>query len=65
MGLVPLQKKKGPQRASLPLPPCEDKNMACCDKELCSMLCGSLDGQGVWGKWIYVYIRLSSFAVHL
>ena len=33
--------------------------------ELCSMLCGSLDGRGVWGRWIHVCIRLSPFAVHL
>ena len=41
------EKIKGPQRVSLPLPPCKDKNMAFCDKELCSKLCDSLDGQGV------------------
>ena len=33
--------------------------------ELCSRLCGSLDGRGIWGEWIHVYVRLSSFAVHL
>ena len=33
--------------------------------ELYSMLCGSLDGMGVWGEWIHVYIWLSPFAVHL
>ena len=33
--------------------------------ELCSMLRGSLDGRSVGGKWIYIYIWLSSFAVHL
>ena len=33
-------------------------------KELCSMLCGSLDGRGVWGR-IQAYVWLSSFAVHL
>ena len=44
------EKIKGPQRASLRLPPCKDKSMALCDKELCSMLCDSLDGQGVWWK---------------
>ena len=33
--------------------------------ELCSMLCASLDGRGVWGEWLHVYVRLSLFAVHL
>ena len=27
--------------------------------ELCSMLCGSLDGRGVEGDWIHVYVWLS------
>ena len=30
-------------------------------RELCSMLCGSLDGE----EWIHVYGWLSPFAVHL
>ena len=35
-------------------------------RELCSMLCGSLDGRGVWGEnGSNVYIQLSPFAVHL
>ena len=25
-------------------------------RELCSVLCGTLDGSGVWGKWIHLYI---------
>ena len=29
----------------------------------CSMLCGSLDGRGVWEEWIHVW--LSPFTVHL
>jgi len=33
--------------------------------ELCSMLCASLDRGGLGGEWIYVYIWLSSFTVHL
>ena len=33
--------------------------------ELCSMLCGSLDGKGVWAERIHVYGWLSPFAVHL
>jgi len=33
--------------------------------ELGSVLCGSLDGRGVWGEWMHVYERLSPFAVHL
>ena len=33
--------------------------------ELCSMLCGSLDGRGVWGRMEPVYIWLSPFAVNL
>ena len=33
--------------------------------ELHSMVCGSLDGKGVWGEWIHVYVWLSPFAVHL
>ena len=33
--------------------------------ELCSMLCGRLDGRGVWGDWIHVYVRLSPFALHM
>ena len=24
------------------------------DLELCSKLCGSLDGRGVWGEWIHI-----------
>ena len=31
--------------------------------ELCSMLCGSLDGRGVGGEWIHVWLSL--FAVQL
>ena len=31
--------------------------------ELCSMLCGSLGGRGVWAEWIHVSVWLSSFAV--
>ena len=23
--------------------------------ELCSMLCGNLDGRGIWGEWIHTY----------
>ena len=34
-------------------------------RELCSVLCGGLDGRGVWGGWMHVYVRLSPFAVHL
>lgn len=33
--------------------------------ELCSMLCGSLDGKGLGGEWIHVYVWLSPFAVRL
>ena len=33
--------------------------------ELCSASCGSLDGRGVWGEWIHVYVWLSLFSVHL
>ena len=33
--------------------------------ELWPMLCASLDGKGFVGKWIRVYVRLSSFAAHL
>ena len=33
--------------------------------ELCGMLCGSLDGRGVWGRWIHVYVWLSPFTVRL
>ena len=34
--------------------------------EFCSVLCGSLDGRGVWGrKGTCVYVWLSPFAVHL
>ena len=31
----------------------------------CSTLCGSLDGRGVWGKWIHVYVWLTSFVIYL
>ena len=34
-------------------------------KELCSMLCGSLDGKGVGGEWTHLYVRLSPFNAHL
>ena len=28
-------------------------------RELCSMLCGSLDGRGVWGRmYVYVYMYM-------
>ena len=33
--------------------------------ELCSMLCGSLDGRGVGGEWIQVYVWASPFSIHL
>ena len=33
--------------------------------KLCSGLCGSLNGRGVWGKWICVYVCLSPFVVQL
>ena len=31
--------------------------------ELCSMFCGSLDGRGVWGEWVHVYLWLSAFTI--
>ena len=36
-------------------------------RELCSTLCGSLDGKGreFKGEWIHTCVRLSTFAVHL
>ena len=34
-------------------------------RELCSVFCGSLDGRGVWGKWMDVYVWLGPFAAHL
>ena len=34
-------------------------------REPCSILGGTLDGKGVWGEWIRVYVWLSPFAVHL
>ena len=33
-------------------------------RELCAVLCGSLDGRGVWGEWIHAYVGLSPFAIH-
>ena len=33
--------------------------------ELMCKLCGSLDGRGVWGRMIHVYVWLSPFTVHL
>ena len=41
------------------------KSLTVQHRELCLMLCGSLDGKGVQGEWMHVYIRLSPFAVHL
>ena len=35
------------------------------NRELCSMSFGSLDGRGVWGEWIRVYLWLRAFRVHL
>ena len=32
-------------------------------RELCSMLCGSLDGRGIWGEWMHIWLR--PFADHL
>ena len=29
-----------------------------------SAQCGSLDGRGIWGEWIHVYVWLSPFTVH-
>jgi len=34
-------------------------------RELCSMLCVSLNGRESGGEWIHVYEWLSPFAVHL
>ena len=34
-------------------------------RELCSVLCGSLDGREFEGERIHVYVMLSLFAVHL
>ena len=34
-------------------------------RELCSMLCGSLERRRVGGEWIYVHVWLSPFPVHL
>ena len=34
-------------------------------RELYSMLCGSLDGRGVGGEWVHVYVWLGPFPVHL
>ena len=37
-----------------------------CHMELCSMLCGSLDGgREFGGEWIHVHVWLSPFTVHL
>ena len=30
-----------------------------CSRENCSMLCGSLEGKGVWGRRKHVYVCLS------
>ena len=34
-------------------------------RELCSMLCGSLDGGESGGEWIPVHVWLNPFTVHL
>ena len=34
-------------------------------RELCSMMCGGLDGGEFRGEWMHVYVWLSSFSVHL
>ena len=34
-------------------------------RELCSVLCGGLEGRGVGGEWTHVCVWLSPFAVHL
>ena len=40
--------------------------MTCCtDMELCSVLCGSLDGREFWREWMHVYGWLSPFVAHL
>ena len=36
-----------------------------CFHKLGSMLCRSLDGKGVWGEWIHVYVWVSPFVVKL
>ena len=33
--------------------------------KLCSTLCVSLDGWGLWGEWIHVYVWLSPSAIPL
>ena len=33
--------------------------------ELCSMLCSSPDGRGVWEEWIHIHVWLSPFTAHL
>ena len=33
--------------------------------ELYSMICDSLNGRGVGGEWIHIYVWLSPFTVHL
>ena len=33
-------------------------------REPCSILCDSLDGRGVWGEWIHIYVWLNPFDVH-
>ena len=33
--------------------------------ELCSVLCGRLDGKGFIGEGVHAYVKLSPFAVHL
>ena len=33
-------------------------------KELCSVLCGRVDGRGVWGRVDTLYVWLSPFTVH-
>ena len=33
--------------------------------ELCSVLCGSLDGKELGGEWVHIYVWLSPFAMHL
>ena len=33
--------------------------------ELCSVLCGSLDGGALAGEWIHIHVWLNPFAVNL
>ena len=41
------------------------QGLNCTTEGTLTVLCGNLDGRGIWGEWIHIYVWLSPFAVYL